>query len=140
MNAIFCFMSTSTRYQTSREQLSSRVHQLLFFFLLSVMTNDRKGWQALDNVMTVEFNTVYTSWGKAVFTNKNKIKQLQYNRMHDLRLEATPKYVLNYCSLLRGRFNSLFSTKFIKAYWLHSINSKPTEKTRKVYGIELGIA
>jgi hypothetical protein len=48
--------------------------------------------------------------------------------------------VLNYCSLLRGRFNSLFSTKFIKAYWLHSINSKPTEKTRNVYGIELGIA
>jgi hypothetical protein len=102
-----------------------------FFFLLSVMTNDRKGWQALDNVMTVEFNTVYTSWGKAVFTNKNKIKQLQYNRMHDLRLEATPKYVLNYCSLLGGRFNSFFSTKFIKANWLHCINSKPAEKTEK---------
>ena len=102
------------------------------------MTNNRKGWQALDNVMTVEFNTVYTSWGKGVFTNKNKIKQLQYNRMHDLRLEATPKYVLNYCSLLGGRFNSFFSTKFIKANWLHCINSKPAEKTEK--SLQLGIA
>lgn len=46
----------------------------------------------------------------------------------NLRLKVTPKNMLDDGCLLRGRWDSFFTPKFIEADWLHCIDGKPTGK------------